>query len=156
MFPHTPCKQGLSDGVVDLMRACMQKVFALQINLCTTRVCSQPLRVKQWSGSAGVIAQQHVEFASKIRVVSNPHELSGQLFEWGDQCFRNIAATELAPMAEFVRFASTDGQSLHRIVVLVSTRMRRQPALCRLSPSRSGEDEGEGFANAWQPVRASA
>src|SRR6516162_596635 len=113
MFPHTPRKQRLADGVVDLMRACMQEIFALQVNLCATGVCSQPLRVKQWSGSSGVIAQQRVEFASKIQVVSNPHELSGQLFEWSDQRFRNIAATELAPMSIRVRFARCDSRFLH-------------------------------------------
>ena len=75
-FAHAPRKQRLAQGVVDLMRAGVQKVFALQINLRATRVCSQPLRVKQRRRSAGVIAQQQVEFAPKIRVVSRAHELS--------------------------------------------------------------------------------
>jgi hypothetical protein len=58
------------------MRACMQQVFALQVNLCATRVCSQPLRVKQRRRSTSVIAQQHVEFAPKIRVASSVHEFT--------------------------------------------------------------------------------
>src|SRR5215211_2688627 len=65
-------------------------------------MCSQPLRVKQRSRSAGVIAQQHVKFAPKIRVASSPHELSRQLLERRDQCFRNVAATEFAPVSVFV------------------------------------------------------
>jgi len=56
-FAHAPRKQALSDGVVDLVRACMQKVFALQINLRAARMCSQPLRVEQRRRSATVIAQ---------------------------------------------------------------------------------------------------
>ena len=57
------------------MRAGMQKVFALQINLRATGVCSQPLRVKQRRWSASVIAQQQVEFAPEIIVVSRAREL---------------------------------------------------------------------------------
>ena len=74
-FAHAARKQRLAQGVVDLVRAGVQKVFALEINLCATGVCSQPLRVKQWRWSAGVIAQQQVEFAPEIRVVSRAHEL---------------------------------------------------------------------------------
>ena len=87
------------------MRAGVQKVFALQINLCATGMCSQPLRVKQRSWSASIIAQQQVEFAPEIRVVSSAHELSGQLLERRDQCFRNVAATEFTPVSVLVRFA---------------------------------------------------
>src|SRR5437016_5848215 len=108
MFAHAARKQRLADCVVDLMRAGVQKVFALQINLRAARMCSQPLRVKQRRRSAGVVAQQHVEFAPKIRVASSPYELSRQLLERRDQCFRNVAATELAPMSVLVRFAFSD------------------------------------------------
>ena len=77
MFAHAARKQRLAQGVIDLVRAGVQKVFALQINLCATGMRSQPLRVKQWCWSAGVIAQQQVEFAPEIRVVSRPRELVG-------------------------------------------------------------------------------
>ena len=64
-FAHPARKQRLAQGVVDLMRAGVQKVFALQINLRATRMGSQPLRVKQWCRSAGVVAQQQVEFSAR-------------------------------------------------------------------------------------------
>src|SRR5207249_2446728 len=112
-FAHAARKQPLADCVVDLMRAGVQKVFALQINLRATRMCSQPPRVEQRSGSAGVVAQQQVELAPKIRVASSAHELSRQLLERRDQCFRNVAATELAPMSVLVRFARCDSRFLH-------------------------------------------
>src|SRR5512132_26714 len=104
MFAHAARKQRLADCVVDLMRARVQKVFALQINLRATGMYSQPLRVKQRRRSAGVIAQQQVEFAPKIRVASSPYELSGQLLKRRDQCFRNVAATEFTPVSLLVRF----------------------------------------------------
>ena len=77
MFAHPARKQRLAQGVIDLVRAGVQKVFALQINLCATGMCSQPLRVKQWRWSASVIAQQQIEFAPEILVVSRAHELVG-------------------------------------------------------------------------------
>src|SRR5262249_20314029 len=102
---HSTRQQRLSDRIVDFVGACVQKIFALQVNLCATRMCSQPLRVKQWSGSSGVIAQQQVKFAPKIRVAASPRELSRQLLERADQGFRNVAPAELAPMSMRVRFA---------------------------------------------------
>ena len=79
-FTHAPRKQRLSNGVVDLMRACMQKVFALQINLCATGVCSQPLRVKQWSGSSGGddMPTESVSFAfGKVDIKYFPQDEKG-------------------------------------------------------------------------------
>ena len=81
MFAHASRKQRLAQGVIDLVRAGVQKVFALEINLCATRMCSQPLRVKQRRRSAGVIAQQQVELTPEILVVSRARELVSQLLE---------------------------------------------------------------------------
>jgi hypothetical protein len=39
-------------------------------------MCGQPMRVKQWRRSAGIIAQQQIEFAPKILVASSPHEFT--------------------------------------------------------------------------------
>jgi hypothetical protein len=75
-FAHAPRKQRLSDGVVDLMGTRVKKVFALQVNLCATGICSQPLRVKQRSRSAGIVMQKHVKFTPKIRVASSVHEFT--------------------------------------------------------------------------------
>ena len=107
-FAHPARKQRLAQGVIDLVRAGVQKVFAFEINLRAARVCSQPLRVKQWCWSASVIAQQQIEFAPEIIVVSRARELVGQLLERRDQCFRNVAATEFTPVAVFVRLARCD------------------------------------------------
>ena len=113
MFAHPARQQRLAEGVIDLVRASVQKIFALQINLCATGMRSQPLRVKQRRRSAGVVAQQHVEFAPKIRIAASVHKLSRQLLERRDQCFRNVAATELAPVSLLVRFARCDSRFLH-------------------------------------------
>src|SRR5205807_5033966 len=57
ILAHAPREQRLSDRVIDLMRAGVQKVFALQVNLCATGMCSQALRVKQRRRTTTIIAQ---------------------------------------------------------------------------------------------------
>src|SRR4029077_15843683 len=108
MFAHATRKQCLSEGVVDLVRTCMQKIFALEINLCATGMRSQSLDWKQRRRWAGVVAQQQVEFAPEIIVVSRARELCGQLLQRRDQCFRNVAAPELTPGSVFVRLTFSD------------------------------------------------
>src|SRR4029077_10579204 len=144
MFARAARKQCLADRVVDLMRAGVQEVFALQINLRATGMCSQPLRVEQWSGSSGVVAQQQVEFAPKIRVASSQHELSGQLLKRRDQCFRNVAATEFTPMAVFVGLTFCNSRFSHRdfrlLLVEAGATDTHTRGFCRLSPCRRGEE----------------
>ena len=55
-FAHPARQQRLAQGVVDLMRTGMQKIFAFEINLRSAGVGGQTLRVKQWCWSASVIA----------------------------------------------------------------------------------------------------
>src|SRR5262249_23202754 len=78
---HSTRKQRLSNGVVHLVRARVQKIFALQIDLRSPAVSRQPLRVKQRRWPATVIAQQFVEFAPEIWVLSGAPELVSQLIQ---------------------------------------------------------------------------
>src|SRR5206468_5981784 len=108
------------------------------------RMCSETPGVEQRSGSTGVVAQHQVEFAPKIRVASSPYELSRQLLERRDQCFRNVAATEFTPMSVRVRFALGDRQFFHRnfrlFLVEAGATDTHTRAFCRLSPCRRGEE----------------
>src|SRR5262249_17503621 len=81
---HSARKQSLSHGVVDLVCTGVQKIFALQIDLRSSAVSCQPLRVKYRCSSATVIAHQFVEFAPEIRVLSNAPELGTQFLERRD------------------------------------------------------------------------
>src|SRR5213592_2350149 len=69
--------------------------------------------MKQRRWPASVVPKQLVEFAPKFCVLARAHELLGQLLERRDQSFRNIAASELAPMPVLIRFASCDSRFLH-------------------------------------------
>src|SRR5438094_9822583 len=88
-FAHSSGEQGLAHSVVDLVRAGVQKIFALQINLRYASMCAQPLRMKQCRWPATIISQQLVEFAPKVRILTGTNELLPQLFERRDQSLRN-------------------------------------------------------------------
>ena len=102
---HPPRQQHLSQRIVDLVRAGVQKIFAFQINLRSASMCAQPLRMKQWRWPATIISQQLVEFAQKVRILAGAHELLRQLLERRDQSLRNVTTTELAPMPVLIRLA---------------------------------------------------
>src|SRR5207245_9478048 len=72
---HSPRKQGLAHRIVDLVRTSVGKIFTLQVDLCSARVRSQPLRVNQRRWPAAVIAKSLVKFAPEIRITSRAREL---------------------------------------------------------------------------------
>ena len=65
MLAHAFNQQRLSQTVVDLVRAGMKQVFALEINLCPAQLFGEALGKEQRRGAAGVGAQQFVQAASE-------------------------------------------------------------------------------------------
>ena len=61
MLAHALDQQRLAEAVVDFVRAGVQQVFALEINLRAAEFFGQALREKQSRGTAGISAQQFVE-----------------------------------------------------------------------------------------------
>src|SRR6266446_6998595 len=114
-FAHSPREQRLPHCIVDLMCASVQKILPLQVNLCSARVRSQSLRVKQRRWSSAVIAQELLKLAPEIHIASRTCELFRQLIERRDQSFRNITAAELAPMTSLIGLARSDCRSLHSV-----------------------------------------
>ena len=105
---HALREQNLTEGVVDFVRAGMEKIFAFQVNLRSANVCRQSLRVKQWRRSPGVIAEQLVEFAPELVVGPRAQEIFGKLLQGRDQDFWNVASAKLTPVSVFVGLASCD------------------------------------------------
>ena len=83
-FAHSTGEQHLSRCVVDLVRAGMQKIFTLQIDLRSPGMRGQPFRVKQRGWPATVIAQQLIQLLPEIRVHSRSHELVSQFVKRRD------------------------------------------------------------------------
>ena len=77
MLAHPPREQGLPHGIIDLVRAGVQKIFPFEINLRSARPRRQPLSVKQRRWLAAVIAQQLVKVTPEVRIVARTCELFG-------------------------------------------------------------------------------
>src|SRR5205085_5184329 len=86
----------------------MQKIFPLKINLRAAGMSSQSLRMKQRCRAPAVIAQQPIEFAPKIIVLSRAMKFFRQFLKRRNQSFRNVPSTEFSPVAVLVRLASRD------------------------------------------------
>ena len=68
MLAHALDQQRLSQAVVNFVRACVQQVFALEINLGAAELFRQPPRKEQGRGTPGVRAQQFIQTALETAV----------------------------------------------------------------------------------------
>ena len=106
---HAPRQQRLPDGVVDLVRAGVVQIFALQVKPRAAAVRRQPLRKIQRRRPPHVIAQDRVELRLKGWV--RPRRLKGrfQLNQGRHERLTHISPTELTKVPEIVRF------KIHRV-----------------------------------------
>ena len=65
---HAPRQHGLADGVVDLVRAGVVEVFALQVDLRAAEFAAQALRVIDRRGPADVVRQFVAELGHEGRI----------------------------------------------------------------------------------------
>ena len=65
LLAHALGEQDLAERVVDLVRAGVEQVFALEINLRAAELAGQPLRKIERRGPAGVIVEQRRSSAWK-------------------------------------------------------------------------------------------
>ena len=68
LLAHAFCEQSLAEGVVDFVRAGVEKVFALEINFCAAELLGQPLGVVESRGAAGEVVQQVIELSLECGV----------------------------------------------------------------------------------------
>ena len=97
---HAPREQHLAQSVIDLVRAGVQQVFALEIDARAAGILSQALGKEQRRGPTGKISQQRIEFRVKRFIVARDQESFGQLFERRHQSLRHKATAVTAPVAE--------------------------------------------------------
>ena len=67
-FSHAAGEQDLSEAVVDLVRAGMIEVFALQINFRRPQMLREPLGEIERTRPADIVAQQPIEFRPELRI----------------------------------------------------------------------------------------
>ena len=69
-LPHAHGQQALAEAVVDLVRAGMEQVFALDVDARSAQMLGQPRSKLQRSRAAGKILEQGVQFSLETRVLT--------------------------------------------------------------------------------------
>jgi hypothetical protein len=67
---HAPRQQGLADGVVDLVRAGVVEVLALEVDLRAADLAAQPCGVVDRAGPADKVLQLVLVLGNKLGVVA--------------------------------------------------------------------------------------
>ena len=131
VLAHALREQPLAEAVVDLVRAGVQQVFALEIDFCAAQAFGEPRRKIKRRGAASVIAQQRVQLRTEDGIGLCLLVRALQLFKRGHQCFRNVAATVVAKTP-----GTGLGQGLHAICLSLLG--------YRVSDGADGADSGDG------------
>ena len=92
LLAHAPREQRLAQAVVDLVRAGVQQVLALDVDLRAAVHFAQALGVVERRRAAGVIGQQIFQLGLKRRIVPRFEIRLLQFFERRHQNFGNVAA----------------------------------------------------------------
>ena len=104
-LPMRRGEQRLSEHVVDLVRARVREVFALQQH-AHAEPLREPRTLRDGRGAPGVGPEEIRELLAKRVVVPGPAELRFELFERVDQGLGRVATAELAEPAEADRFGA--------------------------------------------------
>ena len=102
LLAHAPGEQGLPQAVVDFVRAGVQQILALDVDLRAAMHFAQPLGVIERRGTAGVIGQQVLQLGLKRWIEPRLQIRLLQFFERRHQNFGNVAAPVRAEMASGV------------------------------------------------------
>jgi hypothetical protein len=86
---HAPRQQGLADGVVDLVRAGVVEVFALEEDPCAARLARQPFGEVKRRRPADVLAEVILQLLLEVAIVPRLLILLGQLPQRVHQGFRH-------------------------------------------------------------------
>ena len=99
LLAHAPGEQRLAEAVVDLVRAGVEQVFALDIDLRAAQVFGEPAREVERRGTARVVRQQNVEFGVERRVLLRLVVSVLEFFERRHQNFGHVASAVRAEVA---------------------------------------------------------
>src|SRR3954454_17187045 len=100
---HSAREQHLPEHIVDLVRAGVVEVFALEQHP-RTDLRGQPLRVVQQRRPSRVVGQQSLELGLEAFVGLGLVIRSSQLVERGDECFRDVTSA-VRPEPAWIRWA---------------------------------------------------
>ena len=93
-FAHAPCQQDLADAVVDLVRASVVQLFALEVDLGAATELGQPLGEVQRAWAAHVVALEVGQLLDELRVFFRQLVLAIQVKDQRHQGFSHITAAK--------------------------------------------------------------
>ncbi len=99
LLAHPPSEQSLPQAVVDLVRAGVQQVFALDVNLRAAVYFAEALGVIERRGTAGVIGKKILQLGLKRGIVARFQIRLLEFFERRHQDFGDVAAAVGAEVA---------------------------------------------------------
>ena len=105
---HAPGEQDLAEHIVDLMRAGVVQLLALEIDFGTAEMRGQPLGEIERARPPDIMGQQIVEFGLESRIFLGRLILALEVENERHQRLGDEAAAENAEMPAFVR-AGTEG-----------------------------------------------
>ena len=97
---HAPGEQDLADAVVDLVRAGVEEVFALEVDLRAAQFAGEALGKVKRRGPAAELLQVILELALELRVLLRAEILGLQLLQRVHERLRHIPAPVGAEVAE--------------------------------------------------------
>ncbi len=100
---HAPGEQDLADAVVDLVRAGVEEVFALEINLRAAQFAGEAFGEVKRRGPAAEFSEVVFELALELRVLLRAEVLGLQLLQRVHQRLRHVTAAVGAEVAARIR-----------------------------------------------------
>ncbi|MCY1375450.1 hypothetical protein D9M69_628650 [compost metagenome] len=114
---HAEREQDLSQAVVDLVRAGVVQVLALEVHLRASQFPRDAPGQEQGAGTADVVGQQLAVGLPEILVSQRRPEAAFQLVQRGNERFGHIATAVGAELAEAVGNGRMDGGGWHGSLV---------------------------------------
>jgi hypothetical protein len=102
-FAHAPRQQDLADAVVDLVRAGVVQLFALEVDLGAAAELGQAFSEIQRAWASDVVALEVGQFFVESRINLGRFVFAGQFEDQRHQGFGDVAAAECAKQAVGVR-----------------------------------------------------
>src|SRR5262249_38287879 len=100
---HALREQDLAEGVVDLVRAGVEQVLALEVNFRPAEFAREPLRKVERRRPPGILLEKPREMLLKIRILARGEVFGSQVVERGHQRLGNEHAAIRAKVAMDVR-----------------------------------------------------
>ena len=119
LFAHALGEQDLAHGVVDLVRAGVVELVALEIDLGAAQVLGQPFGEVERAGAADIMFRPVIELGLKAGVGFGLVPGLFQVQNERHQRFGHITAAEHAEMALFVRTATISVHRFHGVPYVV-------------------------------------